>query len=73
MNANGHLNAILKSLEDFDEATAIQAAHMVQQAGKSLLDDSNQAAIRKAASQTRGGIRQYLNAWRESQLAKAKQ
>ena len=73
IDANGDLNAILKSLEDFDEATTIQAAHMVQQAGKSLLDDSNQAAIRKAAPQTRRGMHQYLNAWRESQMAKAKQ
>lgn len=72
-NANGDLNAILKSLEDFDEATAAQAAHMVQQAGKSLLDDSNQTAIRKAAPQTRRGIHQYRNAWRQSQIAKAKQ
>ncbi len=73
VNAKGDLNAILKSLEDFDEATAIQAAHMFQQAGKSLLDDSNQTAISKAAPRTRRGIDQYLNAWRECQMAKFKQ
>ena len=72
MNAGGDLNAILKSLEDFDEATAIQAAHMFQQTGNSLLEDSNQAAIREAAPQTRRGIGQYLNAWRETQMAKFK-
>ncbi|MFC1759524.1 hypothetical protein ACFL2H_12285 [Planctomycetota bacterium] len=60
-------------MENSDEATAIQAAHMVQQAGTSLLDESNQAAIRKAAPQTRRGINRYLTAWRESQMAKAKQ
>lgn len=73
LNTNGELNALLKSLEDFDQATAVQAAHMLQQAGTSLLDDSNQAAIQKAAPQTRRGIQLYLNAWRDSQLAKFKQ
>ncbi|WP_372721434.1 CehA/McbA family metallohydrolase [Novipirellula sp.] len=72
MSAGGDLNTILKSLEDFDEATAIQAAHRVQQAGNTLLDDSNQAFIRKAAPQTRRGIAQYLSVWRETQMAKFK-
>lgn len=71
--ANGNLSAILRSLEDFDEATAIQAAHMIQQTGTSLLDEKNQAAIHSSAPQTRRGIHQYLTAWRETQIARATQ
>ncbi|QDV25210.1 CehA/McbA family metallohydrolase [Aureliella helgolandensis] len=69
-NANGDLKAMLTVLADFDAATAIQAAHMVQNAGVSLLEDSNQASIKNAASHTRLGFAQYLDAWRETQLAK---
>lgn len=67
---SGDLSVILKSLEDFDEATAIQAAHMLQDPENSLMNDTNQAAIRNAASQTRRGFQRYLNAWRQSQIAK---
>lgn len=71
--SDGDLSTALKSLADFDEATAIQAAHLLQSAGTLLIDPSHQTAIRNSAPQTRRGIHQYLTAWRETEMARAAQ
>lgn len=64
------LPALLASLANYDEAVAAQAAHLWQQAGRSLLTDEAQAALQKAPPQAARGIRTYLDAWRENQLAR---
>ncbi len=64
------LPALVKSLADYDEAVAAQAAHLWQRPGRSLLSDESQAALKNAPPQTARGIRAYLDAWRESQLAR---
>jgi hypothetical protein len=69
--ANGDLPRLLAQLADYDEAVAIQAAHLWQQPSKSLLDEDSQTALQAAAPQVRRGFERYLDAWRESQLARS--
>jgi hypothetical protein len=68
--SGGDLPALIKALADYDEAVAAQAVHLWQQPGRSLLADESQAALKNAAPQTARGIRAYLDAWRENQLAR---
>lgn len=68
--SGGDLPALLQSLADYDEAVAAQAAHLWQQPGRSLLSEEAQVALKNASPHTARGIRAYLDAWRESQLAR---
>ncbi|HUE73300.1 MAG TPA: CehA/McbA family metallohydrolase, partial [Pirellulaceae bacterium] len=68
--SGGDLPALIKSLANYDEAVAAQAAHLWQQPCGSLLSDESQAALKAAAPHTARGIRTYLDAWRENQIAR---
>ena len=68
----GDMTKLLASLADYDEAVASQAAHLWQTAGRSLLADDAQAALKAAAPHVARGIRAYLDAWRENQLARGR-
>jgi hypothetical protein len=65
------LPQLLAALTDYDQAVAVQAAHLWQEQTKSLLDDEPQAALRAAKAHVRKGFEQYVEAWRESQLARS--
>lgn len=69
--ADGDLARLLVSLQSYDRAVAAQAAHLWQTDGEPLLADEAQAALSQAAAETRAGFREYLEAWRENQIARA--
>ena len=69
-SSGGDLPTLLKSLADYDESVAAQAANLWQAAGRSLLSDEAQTALKTAAPQTARGIRAYLDAWRENQISR---
>jgi hypothetical protein len=69
--AKGDFGKLLKALADYDQAVAIQAAHLWQSAGNSLLSESVSAALKQAAPETQAGFQTNLEAWRENQLARA--
>lgn len=69
--SQGSLPQLLAALADYDQAVAVQAAHLWQERTKSLLDDDSQAALRAAKAHVREGFEQYLDAWRDSQLARS--
>lgn len=62
---------LLKSLSKFDSAIASQAAHVYQAAGGSLKSAEFQAALQSAPEHVREGIQAYLEAVRETEVAKA--
>ncbi len=63
------LGALVKHLNSYDTAVAIQAAHLIQESGKSLLADDAQRTWRAAEGPVRTGFETYLNAWRTNQQA----
>jgi len=65
------LGALAKKLGDYDEATAVQGASLLNGRGVSPLDDRISQAVKDAAPQTRRGFQAYAEAWRESQAARA--
>jgi hypothetical protein len=69
--AGGDLSKLLASLTDYDESTAAQAAHLSQQAGKSLLAPESSELLKTAPEHVQRGFADYLRAWRESELARA--
>ena len=69
--SDGDLRRLLAKLADYDEAVAAQAAHQWQAAGKSLLAEEAQAALKTATPKVAQGIQAYLDAWRENQAARA--
>jgi hypothetical protein len=69
--AKGDFSKLLTALADYDRAVAIQAAHLWQSSGESLLSESAQATLKQASTETQAGFQEYLNAWRENQLARA--
>ncbi len=68
--AAGDLAKILEGLDEYDEAIAVQAAHLYQRSGNSLLADDSQAVLKQASASAAAGFRLYLNAWRENQFAR---
>jgi hypothetical protein len=71
--SRGDLPRLIEALADYDEAVAAQAAHLVQLSGRSLLTDDAQAALKAAAPPVQDGVRTYLAAWRECEIARAAQ
>jgi hypothetical protein len=69
--SGGDLAKLLAGLERFDEATAVQAAHLFQRAGKSLQSPESSELLRAAPEHVQRGFADYLRAWRESELARA--
>ena len=62
---------LVASLSTYDRAIAAQAAHLYQSTGPSLLDDDAQDVLRSAPEPVRLGFQDYVDAWRESQAARA--
>ena len=69
--ANGEADVLLRELAGYDAATAAQAAALLQASGQSLLDDSIRRSLEQATEQTQLGFKQFLDAWRKSELANA--
>ncbi|MEM7474677.1 MAG: CehA/McbA family metallohydrolase [Planctomycetota bacterium] len=63
------LGQLMKSLAEFDEAVAAQAANLLQASGQSILSEAVQDALARAAKPTQVGFKNYLDAWRQVQLA----
>jgi hypothetical protein len=70
--SQGDFVKLLKSLSTYDRAIAAQAAHLWQQSEESLLSDSIQSQLKAASPETQAGFQAYLQAWRETQLARAR-
>ena len=66
------LSALLTRLAEYDEAVAIQAARLSEQAGHVLPGTEAAAAFKEAAPTVRRGIQAYLDARRESEIARLK-
>src|SRR5438477_5893083 len=69
--SRGDLPTLVDGLREYDEAVAAQAAHQFQSSGGSLLTDTARVALKTAAPATQAGVRAYLEAWREDQMARA--
>ncbi|MEW4528268.1 CehA/McbA family metallohydrolase [Maioricimonas sp. JC845] len=65
--ADGDLPTLLDGLADYDEAVAIQAAHLHRLAGGSPIDPQ----IRESIDHVRNGFRRYFEAVRETQQARS--
>jgi hypothetical protein len=61
----------VKLLENFDAATATQAAFLLDQAGANVLSDQTNSLLENATPKVRRGFLNYVRAWRENQAAKA--
>jgi hypothetical protein len=66
--AKGEWPPVIRSLADYDEAVAVQAAALLRQQGTSLRENALREAARKAGSQVEHGFAAYAEAWRESEL-----
>jgi hypothetical protein len=69
--SRGEMRLLLKKLEAYDEAVAIQAASLLRGSGTDLLSNTTTAALREAAPQVRRGFDQYIAAWKESIAARS--
>ena len=69
-DADGDFAKLIEELADYDESVAVQAASLWQANHQSLLDESIQDPLRKAAPETKSGFFRYLTAWRASQQAR---
>jgi hypothetical protein len=68
-SAKGDVARLIESLASFDAATAAQASHLFRTAGGSLESTAFHAASQDAPPAIQAGIRSYLRAWRDSELA----
>jgi hypothetical protein len=57
-------------LADYDEAVAIQAAGLLVARGDAVAEESALTAAAKAGPHVASGFRTFLEAWRESQIAR---
>jgi hypothetical protein len=69
--AGDDLAGLVKRLGDYDDATAVQAASILNGRGVSPIDDRITQALKNGAASTRSGFQAYAGAWRESQAARA--
>jgi len=68
--AGGDVALLVKASADYDEATAVQTASILNARGVMPLDEKLAEALREAAPQVRRGFQAYAEAWRESQAAR---
>jgi hypothetical protein len=71
-DAGGDWKKLLPMLADYDEATAAQAASLLQRRGVSAADADVVAAARKAGPQVERAFAAFAEEWRASQLAREK-
>jgi hypothetical protein len=69
--SDGKLPQLFVVLNNYDEAVAAQAAHLLQQNGVSLLDSAVQTELKQAAIPVQRGFQQYIEAWRQSEQARS--
>jgi hypothetical protein len=62
---------LVKSLGEYDEAVAVQAASLLQAHGLSVGESEVREAAKKAGPQVDRGFQAYAEGWRESQLARS--
>jgi hypothetical protein len=62
---------LIRSLKDYDEAVAVQAASLLQARGVSVAAQAVRTKAAAAGAQVARGFAAFAEAWRESQIAKA--
>lgn len=67
------LSRLLKRLASYDEAVAAQAANLWQERGRPLTSGEVTDILRQASPPVRRGFHAFLEAWRESQIARLSQ
>jgi hypothetical protein len=67
----GDLQQALAVLEPHDEAVAAHVAHLLHERGVSLTDEAAATAVSKASAAAQRGFRAYLQAWRETEIARS--
>jgi hypothetical protein len=70
-DCRGDMGQLCESLAAFDAPTAAQAAHLLRLVGKPLQSDDVSRAIDAASPVVRQGFREYEDAWRENERARA--
>jgi hypothetical protein len=68
--AGDDLGAFLTKLADYDEATAVQGASILNTHGVTPIDERVSQALENAPPAVRRGFQAYAEAWRESQAAR---
>jgi hypothetical protein len=63
---------LLPALAAFDEAVAVQVASLLQARGNPVQDLLKLDAVRQAGAHVERGFQQFAEAWRDSQIQKAK-
>lgn len=71
--AAGDLVKLVAGLAEYDAPTAAQGAHLFRASGGSLTSPESQGVLQAAASGVQAGFRNYLEAWRENEIARAAQ
>ena len=69
--AGGSLDKLIEGLATYDAAVAAQAAHVFRTGGGKLSAEDLADAIKAAPPQVAAGLRNYQEAWRASELARA--
>ena len=70
-DSGGDLGQALAALESHDEAVAAHVAHVLHERDVSLTDAAAATALKQAAAPAQGGFRAYLEAWRETEIARS--
>lgn len=63
--------AAVRSLSDYDRATATQVASLLQQRGTDILSSSTREALEGAPPSVREGFSRFQTQWRENQIARS--
>ena len=66
----GNIAKLVSRLSEYDEATAAQVAHLLRTSGLSLQDEQLRTALKTASPTTQAGFQNYVDAWRENEIAK---
>jgi hypothetical protein len=69
-DANGDAKRLIKLLQPYDEATAVQVAAELWARGQLFAGSTLDALLDSPAAATRAGVRQYVEAWKASEAAR---
>jgi hypothetical protein len=70
--AGGEWPKVVAALAGYDQAVAVQAAALLRGRGVRLTDADVRAAARQAGAQVEQGLAAYAEAWRDSEVARAR-
>ena len=70
--SEGDFAKLIELLSDYDSATAAQAAHLYHSGGRSLLSADVQDILNEAGDGVKQGFRNYIAAWRKTQIARSR-